>query len=205
MIDALVGEAIENANRLATKPHNKGTVVPIGCKTISRSRFDAVQREMTSAARKVYEATPIAELWTAHKIMAELKRTGVQMPINAVSGCIDGLIHSGVVQEPIRGNFRRAEIKEPAAKAPEPTIDELQSEIMRKPDPKPVPAAVVDKKSALDLLGELSSRASVLADMLRKLSVDMENAAIDIQQQIESNQDETGKLKQLQALLKSLA
>lgn len=205
MVDASIKAAVEDANRLLSMPHGSVKTVPIGCKTVSRSRYEAARREMTSAARKVYDATPMLELWTAQQILAELKRIGVQMPISAVTGCLDGLIHSGVVQEPIRRHFRRADIKEPAAKTAESTFDEPQANTMSKPDLKLAPVKATEKKSPLDILGELSNRAKVQADMLIKLSKDMEDAAIEIQQQIESVEGESGKLKQLQALLKSLA
>lgn len=169
---------------------------------ISRSRFQIVHREMTTASQKVYAAVPITQLWTAPQIGAELKRTGVSMAINAVAGCLAGLVHNGLIQEPIRGQFKRAEIKEPAPKKPDPVLYEVKKEPMTPTTSKT--ETPVTKKSPLEILGELSSRANVLSDMVRKFGSDIENAAIEIQQQIENSESETGKLKQLQAILKSL-
>ena len=57
----------------------------------------------------------------------------------------------------------------------------------------------------MDLIGDLASRASVIGDMLKSLSSDIGDVAIEIQQHIETSDADTQKFKQLQSLLKSIA
>lgn len=167
---------------------------------ISRSRFDAAHQEMSTAAQKVYAAVPIADFWTAPKIAAEMKRQGINVGIAHVAGCLDSLQHAGLVREQLRGHFSRTEIREAPVRKPTPAAENDQ--IIIKPPKeimKPSP-----KKTPLEMLGDLSAQAVVLADMVKKFAGEIEIAAIEIQQLIETGDEETAKLRQLKSLLKSL-
>lgn len=163
---------------------------------ISRSRFNVALQEMTSAAQKVFAAVPEHEFWPIPKIAAEMKRQGINADIAHVAGCLHSMLHTGMVREQLRGHFCKAEIREPAPKQP-PKLVEVKKEAMK-------PAPITVKKTPLEILGDLSSRAIVLSDMVKKYASDVESAAIEIQQQIETGDEETAKLRQLQSLLKSL-
>ncbi len=167
---------------------------------ISRSRFDAAYREQSPAAQKVYSAVPDGQFWPIPKIAAEMKRLGQNPEISHVAGCLGTLLHVGLVTEQLRGHFSKAEIKEPVK------LFERLKTVAAQPKEENMKTATqpVSKKTPLEILGDISSRAIALSDMVKKFAADIENAAIEIQQQIETGDEETAKLRQLQSLLKSL-
>ncbi len=60
------------------------------------------------------------------------------------------------------------------------------------------------KRTAIDNLGDLAARAVAIADELKGLSHQINNAAIEIQAQVEEGEADMQKLRQFQTLLKSL-
>lgn len=56
----------------------------------------------------------------------------------------------------------------------------------------------------VDKLVELSARIGQLAHLIKELASEISDATIEVQGQIESNDADSQKLKQLQSLLKSL-
>lgn len=166
--------------------------------SMSQSRFDQIFTGQSSIAKKVYEAIPIAESWSVRNVMAELARQGTNQDQRTVMGCIDGLKRAGLVNELVRGEFRREGIKAEPAKTI--TMKAVKAEI-------PVPQIVVpmDIVAPMDILGSLAARAVALGDMAKQLADDIGDAAIEIQQQIETSDADTKKFRQLQALLKGIA
>lgn len=67
------------------------------------ARQQALVRGLTTVARKVFDATPINEPWSASQIDAELRRIGTPKSIHMVTGCLNGLVKDGLVTEgPLR-------------------------------------------------------------------------------------------------------
>lgn len=181
--------------------------------SISKSRFDAIFNAQSAIVKKVYEAVPIAESWTAKQIVAELLRKGLNHDSRTVTGCIDSLIRSGLVSELIKGEFRREAIKELATKSVSLAATEFLEDMAKKhPNPnkvhavtEPVVTAVAGRKpSPMDILGDLAARVAGLATLAKLLSDDIGDAAIEIQQHIENSDSDTQKFRQLQSLLKSI-
>lgn len=168
--------------------------------SMSHSRFDAIFSGQSSIAKKVYEAVPIAESWNAKKIQSELTRQGITQDPRTIAGCLDTLRKSGLINELLRGEFRREVIKDPVVK--------VTSDVPKEPAPvaaKPIIVTLaVEQISPMDILGALAARAAHLSSMAYDLSSDIGDAAIDIQQRIENNDSDTQKLKQLQSILKSI-
>lgn len=172
--------------------------------TMSRNRFETVFSGLTAAAKKVYHAVPRQDAWSIGYIIAELQRQGVGTNHKIVAGCLDTLVRNKLVFEPTRGTFRAEPIRE-NLKDDIPTDDK---EIpMTAPALKiaAAPSAVAAQPvSPLDRLGRLAHRVALLSDELNKISDEIGDAAIEIQSQMESNDANTEKLRQLGALLKSL-
>lgn len=171
---------------------------------MNQHKFDAVYRGLTTQAKKVYECVPISESWTPAQIMGELHRRNISMnDRHVVMGCLNSMIACGIVNEVPRGEFRREvirpkyEAKEQVIEAIEPTEELEVKKSASIPNHTQSSAAPVAEPSALDLLGEFAQRLRILAD-------DAERIAIAIAGQAEKNDAETAKLRQLQALLKSL-
>ena len=161
---------------------------------MNQQKFESVFRGLSMQARKVYDCIPIAEAWNPAQIMGELHRRNISMSDrHVVMGCINSMIDSGVVNEVARGVFRREVIR------PKCEIKEINP---IKPTKEPEVITPVPSKTT-PLVGPLD-RLSAFASRLRELASDMENAAIELAGQAEKNDAETAKMRQLQAILKSL-
>lgn len=168
---------------------------------MSQARFDIVSSGVTSVAKKVYAAVPIAQSWSAQQIVAELTRVGVSQDFRVVSGCLNSLIGAGLVRETGKGLFCREPIRPSTKKL---TIVPTEEPLMKPTAAAVKPSAVPAPASALDRLAQLSVRLVGLSQALREIGDELSDAAIDIETQQEHNDADLGKLKQLHALLKSL-
>jgi hypothetical protein len=174
---------------------------------MNESRFNSIYRGMSIVAKKVFEAVPIEDQWTINKINAELRRTGHPMDMKIIGGCLASLVSQGVLIEIKTGTFSRIKIKEkseaPAVVATQTSKPEKKEEQMSAITTQQLPPA--KNQTAIDKLSALAASAGVIGAMLKKLASDIERAAIEIDDQNAARDAETGKLKQLQQLLKELA
>ncbi len=154
---------------------------------MNQQKFDQVHRGLSEQAKKVYDCIPIAESWTPAQIMGELHRRSVSLgDFRVVMGCVNLMLDAGIVVEASRGLFKRETIR---PKQEQVTKPKKEIEVKQQ-----TPVAAIDP---LDRLSSIASR-------LRDLATDMENAAIELAGQAEKNETETAKMRQLQAILKSL-
>jgi hypothetical protein len=170
---------------------------------MSHSRFQAIHAGMTAVAKKVYSAVPMAECWSTPRIVNELQRLGISHEFRVISGCLGALLEAGLVNEPVKGQYRREPVRDstPPKAEPEPEPKEAMkpAEVFNLVKP-----ALPAEKNPVDKLGVLAARIISLADSLKQLAGDVSDAAIEIQTQTEENEAASQKLKQLQALLKGL-
>jgi hypothetical protein len=178
---------------------------------MSTARFKAVHQHITSAAKKVYEAVPINEMWTTSQIVTEMQRMGItSMDYHIAAGCINSLITSGLVCEPKRAHFTRTPIRERApARTTKEEVDDFVAQAIASTtihnEPTPAMNTTPAKhQSPIDILGALATRASQLGDGMKRLAIDIENAALQIEEQKAVDAAALDKLKQLQSLLQSL-
>lgn len=168
---------------------------------MSEQRFNVVIGSITTAARKVYEAVPIAEPWTHRQIENELTRLGVGLNTGVMMGCINSLIGAGLAVEVERGKFKRAPIRQKSApKPPQPPL--TLNHTTETPTMPATNAAAPAKPTALDTLAAIAQEAAALADQLRNLALKLENVALDVEDQITSKNASAERLRQLQALLR---
>jgi hypothetical protein len=179
---------------------------------LSSSRFKIIHSGLSSVAQKVYASVPISEAWSQSQIYAEMSRNSVSAHHRVMGGAINALITAGLITEPLQGKFRRVGVRDATEKkpAPEPeqtpTNEIAESRAMTTISAKTKPAAAqpTAPQTAIDSLGLLAARAAKMADDLRQLATDVGNAAVDAQMQMESSAEDTQKLRQLQAILKSV-
>lgn len=168
---------------------------------MNQAKFETAHRGLSAQAKKVYDVIPIQEPWAPTQIMQELHRRNISMSdMRVVMGCLNTLIDSGCVIERPKGMFIRTEVRmkdDPK----EPVLSIVKS--IKEPEMKPV-----KETQGVSAANEVTSgpidRLSVLASRLRQLAADMDNAAIELAEQAQKNDSETLKMRQLQALLKSL-
>ncbi len=190
---------------------------------MSQSRFNLIYSGMTSIARKVYAVVPMRERWQVGQIIAEFQRSGQSADYRVIAGCLNTLIAAGLVHEPRKGEFSREPIRVPSAVnastvdaaavaqaaiattvivPPSKSIKETMQPKTQLPATSPTVAK--PKDSPVDKLGLLAQRANGTANLLKELASEIGDAAIEIQEMLETNDLDVQKMKQLQSLLKSL-
>lgn len=157
----------------------------------TESQLRRAMEGVTTTASKVLSAVPIQEQWTREQIVAELRRSGQSLAVNVIHGCLDNLRGRGLITEPASGRFIRVTAKP----RPIATNDEAIEDDM---PPPTKPAAVTTELPALGRLADLAQRA-------RNLASEMEDVALEVQQQIDTISSKSAKLQQLAALLKEVA
>jgi hypothetical protein len=151
----------------------------------------------SSLARKVFQVVPIQERWSAHDIFSSLivsDASGAQFP--AVRRGLGELKEAGLIREPVNGHFQRTAV----------TIKSPREQSMSKPTQ---PAATTIQKaetSALDTLAVLSGEVISFADevglRMKKLAARIEEVALSVEAERETNADALKKFKLMQSLLK---
>ena len=149
---------------------------------------------VTTTAGKVLAAVPLQEHWTREQIVGELRRAGSTMAVNVIHGCLDNLRGRGLITEPVSGRFIRVTAKPRTTTDTEvPTEDDMPAPIK-----SPAASSAPTELPALGRLADLAQRARLLAS-------EMEDVALEVQQQIDAINAKSAKLQQLGALLKEIA
>lgn len=170
---------------------------------MNEARFNALHSGLTSVARKVYDATPIATPWTASSICAELRRNSININLKTVQGCLSSLIGSGLVDECKLGHFIRTPVRAAKTGGPEmkvvhavSTPKEIQETALKIETPT--------TRSPIDELTELMAQAEKISNDVKKLAEGIVLVGSKMEQQMTKDRNDLAKLRQLQGLLKEL-
>ncbi len=155
---------------------------------LNQAKFNSIFNGLSTVVKKTYEAVPIATQWDASQIHNELIRVGAASDLKTTIGCLNTLVSSGLVKEPVRGAFVRIEIKARSAKQEE--FEEYKQ--------------AEKQKGPLDVLIAIAGKAKKISLMIVELAKEIEDSALDIEEKLAAESEETKKLKQLQSILKSL-
>lgn len=159
---------------------------------MKESRALQLEQGLNGVARKVYEAVPAQEPWAKDQICREIMRAGSNVSRDIVDSCLNALRGRGLVKEPERGKFVRVSLRtkqplEDVQTYPEEPLTEDRN-------------MSTTKTQAPDALGRLAG----VAKLLRQAAEEIEAAALDFEERTQEQERDTEKLRQLQALLKSL-
>lgn len=162
---------------------------------LSYSRHKQLYNSLTQVAAKVYDAVPLQEPWTKQQVISELTRCGTVRNIQTIEGCLNSLKNHGLIKEPKVGLFVRVPYKtEPVqVKTPENTMAQSAPAT---PDTK--------QRSPIDTLTQLTSRVSAAIGQLKTLASEIEDAALEIEEQFRANEEEMQRFQQLKTLLKNI-
>ncbi|KVD74002.1 hypothetical protein WS62_07815 [Burkholderia sp. ABCPW 14] len=156
---------------------------------------------MPSVAQKVFEFVPIQESWTTKQIVTQVKATTkAQIDSRTADNCLARLRDAGLVREVTRGEFRRVRLATCGVTAD--MGDEAEPE-SRAPASE-APGKRDSSASPIDLLSGIANRLTATVESIREIAVEIETAALVIEEQQSANGREADKLRQLQALLKTL-
>lgn len=157
---------------------------------VNSSRLEQKLESITALERKVFEATPLSEAWTASQIVRELLRQSVPVSTHQVNGALHHLAQMKLVREPERGHFMRDRVK-PAKADKAPPLESTPAEAEPMPEPK-------SATQPADCLTRLAN----LAVLLRRAADEAEAVALDVEEEKRSLSRDSERLRQLQALLK---
>lgn len=163
-------------------------------------RQQQVLAGQSSIAQKVFALVPIQAAWSNHEIhgaATTAKATGASP--YAIRRALGELKEAGLIREPVGGKFQRD------AATPKPKKEQAVTQVAKQ-------AVILTKKpeaGALDVLAGLSVEVVGLADeiglRLKALAGRIEEVALSVEAERETNAAALGKLKQLQELLKGIS
>lgn len=186
---------------------------------MNQAKFDAAYRGLTGIARKVFEATPIAEAWQTSQVCTEIRRLGHGGDFKTVQGCLNSLTLLGLVTERPRGMFMRRAIREALAVIPfAETVTVTSQEIIMETKPviQVTPttprlnletkalAAKIHVADPMERLTDLTRCVGRTLDDLKTMMDQLDGLAIEILDTVQKKEQELHKLRQLQDLLRSL-
>ena len=167
---------------------------------MNEARQQQVLAGQSSIAQKVFALVPIQAAWSNHEIHSAAttaKATGASP--YAIRRALGELKEAGLIREPVGGKFQRD------AATPKPKKEQAVTQVAKQ-------AVVSTKKpeaGALDVLAGLSVEVVSLADeigqRLKTLAGRIEEVALSVEAERETNAAAVGKLKQLQELLKGIS
>ena len=166
---------------------------------MNESRQQQILAGQSSIAQKVFTLVPIQAAWSNHEIHgAALTAKATGASPYAIRRALGELKEAGLIREPVGGKFQRD------AATPKPIKEQAVTQVAKQ-------AVVSIKKSegALDVLASLSGEVVNLADDFSKrmkvLATRIEEVALSVEAERETNAAAVGKLKQLQELLKGIS
>lgn len=186
------------------------------------AKYQSALNSQSAIAKKVLEMVPIQEAWSRNEIASNLRRVTKSSPDVAVlDGCLIRLKDAGLIRERQTGLYQRVEIREREV-LHVATETKIKTQVAA--DGRTFIAgmgigvdntggtvehcasasASMPAKSPIDILSALSERVRAAATSMLVLASDIETAALTIEQTNAESNANVDKLRQLQALLKSL-
>ncbi|NMZ09283.1 hypothetical protein HBO37_28510 [Pseudomonas proteolytica] len=166
---------------------------------MNESRQQQILAGQSSIAQKVFTLVPIQAAWSNHEIHgAALTAKATGASPYAIRRALGELKEAGLIREPVGGKFQRD------AATPKTIKEQAVTQVAKQ-------AVVSIKKSegALDVLASLSGEVVSLADdfskRMKALASRIEEVALSVEAERETNAAAVGKLKQLQELLKGIS
>ena len=198
---------------------------------MSPSRFQQIWGGMNGAARKVYEEVPHTVPDDASQIAIALGRARTPMSLKVIQGCLEQLRAAGLVKQGKDGYIRvgvrkpakktLADLKEVLQETTEPAA-ELAAPYTPPPAPKPETPPMTTKphpENLSDKIGTLAQQLQAMALRQQQAMHDLAasqkeemcaladliaDAALDVQEKFDKDEESMAKVRQLQALLKGI-
>ena len=166
---------------------------------MNESRQQQILAGQSSIAQKVFTLVPIQTAWSNHEIhSAALTAKATGASPYAIRRALGELKEAGLIREPVGGKFQRD------AATPKTIKEQAVNQVA-----KQTVISIKKPEGALDVLASLSGEVVNLADdfskRMKALAVRIEEVALSVEAERESNAAAVGKLKQLQELLKGIS
>ena len=165
---------------------------------MNAAKLERAEREITTAARKVLDCLNATTASTAGEVTGELKRRGISLDPRVVGGVLDSLKGDGLVQEVGPGRFCRV--------MPKPRLvnpaDAAIAECVAGADADT--AAAPEKADTLTSIADLAAKLRAKSADLARLADNLDSIALDVEERVTQAAAGGEKLRQLQALLRSI-
>jgi hypothetical protein len=177
---------------------------------LNNARMHEIQSNLSGIAKKVLDAVPIQTPWSCAEICAEIARTGSKPDHKIVMGCLNSLKEQKLIHEMYNEKGKPGFVKVPFKEKPKLVHVQAKEEEPMKvvfTAPLEVMAASqppVNQDRLLTLASEIGVRMDGVSKELVSIAKLVETMALNCTEMVEKAQGEAGKLRQLQALLKSL-
>lgn len=166
---------------------------------MNESRQQQILAGQSSIAQKVFTLVPIQAAWSNHEIHgAALTAKATGASPYAIRRALGELKEAGLIREPVGGKFQRD------ASTPKTIKEQAVTQVA-----KQAVVSIKKPEGALDVLASLSGEVVSLADdfsrRMKALASRIEEVALSVEVERETNAAAVGKLKQLQELLKGIS
>jgi hypothetical protein len=158
---------------------------------MNEAKVTRLESGLNGMAKKVLEAVPAQSPWSKDQIAIEIRRRGSGADRTVLDGCLDSLRGRGLIKEPTRGQFIRVIGKTTTT---QPEEDTLSNQVPPARPPASAPTPQVDK----DPLAHLAAASK----LLRQAADEIDSAALEAAEQVQTAAKDTEKFRQLQQLLK---
>ena len=166
---------------------------------MNESRQQKILAGQSSVAQKVFGYVPIQTSWSSHDIhgaVSAANATGASA--HAIRRALGELKDAGLIREPAGGKFQRDAATQKTKK--EPVMTQAA---------KPAVVSIKKSEGALDVLAALSGEVVSLSDEFSKrmkaLAGRIEEVALSVEAERESNSEAITKAKRLQEALREFA
>lgn len=166
---------------------------------MNESRQQQILAGQSSIAQKVFTLVPIQAAWSNHEIHGAAitaKATGASP--YAIRRALGELKEAGLIREPVGGKFQRDAATHKTIK--EQAVTQVAKQTV---------VSIKKPEGALDVLASLSGEVVSLTDdfskRMKALAARIEEVALSVEAERETNAAAVGKLKQLQELLKGIS
>lgn len=166
---------------------------------MNESRQQQMLAGQSSIAQKVFGYVPIQTSWSVpaiHAAVQAAKTTGAAAP--AIRRALGELKDAGLIREPVAGKFQRD------TATPKPKKEQVVTQVA-----KQTVVSIKKPEGALDVLATLSGEVVSLSDefsrRMKALAGRIEEVALSVEAERESNAEAIVKAKRLQEALREFA
>lgn len=163
-------------------------------------RAERLVRDLTNVQAKVFFAVPVQEAWADTTIMQELRRQGSNIAMDVIRGCLNSLAKMNLIREPRSRHFQQINHHQRADGSPKD-----------QPMPSPENTTTTHRPGTISVKIENHTQAAVkvssldriarIAVALADIAKELEDVAIQVDEDLKGAGKDSQDLRDLRALL----
>lgn len=167
---------------------------------MNMARLKNIERNLSSTTKKILHIMPVGEEITFQRMLQLLADSNLRMQFTSIQRCVHELVECKLIKQVKENVYLRVFVADYRETKKEPAGDEtIVATITQQPKiESSVPlVAVAAPTTPMD-------RLASLAQSLRNLADEIDNAIIDAEEQLQAVKAESAKMTQLKEILKTL-